>query len=89
MAVSTDGQIALSAAGQLHGMAGLAGKSWREVKFCNGEMMGKKLKMTQPHRRTCSNRSAGKHVYMSLTTEIPLDAKVRSFNTNSISVSCY
>ncbi|RVW55518.1 Glucose-1-phosphate adenylyltransferase large subunit 1, chloroplastic [Vitis vinifera] len=47
MAVSTDARISLSAAGQLHGTTGLAGRSLRQVKFCNGEMMGKKLKMTQ------------------------------------------
>ncbi|KAE9453161.1 hypothetical protein C3L33_14937, partial [Rhododendron williamsianum] len=44
MAVSTDGRIALSAAGKLSGTTGLSGRDWRLLKFCNGELMGKQLK---------------------------------------------
>ena len=77
MAVSTDGWISLSAAGKLHGRTGLAARSCSQVKFCNGEMMGKKLKMTQLHQGMFSDRK--KHVCMSLTTELAADTKVRSF----------
>ena len=77
MAVSTDGWISLSSAGKLHGRTGLAARSCRQVKFCNGEMMGKKLKMTQLHQEMFSDRK--KHVCMSLTTELAADTKVRSF----------
>lgn len=82
MAVSTDARISLSAAGQLHGTTGLAGRSLRQVKFCNGEMMGKKLKMTQ--LGMFRNKSVGKHVCMSLATDVAADSKVGRFNPNSI-----
>lgn len=83
MAVSTDGWISLSAAaGKLnHGGTGLAAaRSWKQVKFGSGEMMGKKLKMT--HIRQ-GRKSVRKHVCMSLTTDFVADSKVRNFNPNS------
>ncbi|THF96559.1 hypothetical protein TEA_023214 [Camellia sinensis var. sinensis] len=68
MALSADGRITLSAAGQLSGAtASLAGK--RLVKFCNGELMGKKLKGVKGNVRP--------HVCMTLTTNVAGEAKLR------------
>ncbi|KAF5941745.1 hypothetical protein HYC85_019387 [Camellia sinensis] len=77
MAVSADGRIALSAAGQLNGSGGLAGKNWRLVKFCNGELMGKKMKMTLLHQGMIKKSNVRPHVSMSLTVNVAGEAKLR------------
>ncbi|CAL5413328.1 unnamed protein product [Camellia sinensis] len=78
MAVSADGRIALSAAGQLNGSGGLAGKNWRLVKFCNGELMGKKMKMTLLHQGMIKKSNVRPHVSMSLTVNVAGEAKLRN-----------
>ncbi|XP_028118644.1 glucose-1-phosphate adenylyltransferase large subunit 3, chloroplastic/amyloplastic [Camellia sinensis] len=78
MAVSADGRITLSAAGQLNGSGGLAGKNWRLVKFCNGELMGKKMKMTLLHQGMIKKSNVRPHVSMSLTVNVAGEAKLRN-----------
>ncbi|XP_030536113.1 glucose-1-phosphate adenylyltransferase large subunit 3, chloroplastic/amyloplastic [Rhodamnia argentea] len=78
MAVSADGRVSLSAAGQLRSTAGLAGRSWKMAKFCNGELMGKKLKMSHPgHGRVNGKSDVRSRVSMSLTADIAGEAKLR------------
>lgn len=80
MALSADGRIALSAAGQLRGTTGLVGRNMKDVKFCNGEMMGKKLKLTQQllHQAAGGKLGVKQNVCMSLTTaDIATDGKLR------------
>ncbi|KAF4365053.1 hypothetical protein CsatB_026116 [Cannabis sativa] len=84
MAVSADCRISLSAAGQLRGMTGLAGKNWRLVKFCNGEVMGNKLRQTQLQqslgRVFVTNKNVRQRVCMSLTTDVPSQSKLRDLD---------
>ncbi|GMP90443.1 hypothetical protein CsSME_00041573 [Camellia sinensis var. sinensis] len=63
MAVSADGRIALSTAGL--------------VKFCNGELMGKKMKMTLLHQGMIKKDNVRHHVSMSLTANVAGKAKLR------------
>lgn len=79
MAFSTDCRISLSATSQLRGAAGLAGKNWRLVKFCNGEAIGKKLKQTKLQQSLggVTNKNARQRVCMSLTADVASEAKVR------------
>lgn len=81
MAAAADGRISLSAAGRLRGAMGLAGRNWRLVKFCDGEMMGTKLNVTRRLQQAgaCSINNVKKHVCMSLTTNVaaaPGESKV-------------
>ncbi|CAL5395499.1 unnamed protein product [Camellia sinensis] len=76
MALSADCRITLSAAGQLSGAtASLAGK--RLVKFCNGELMGKKLKLKMIHLQKGVKDNVRPHVCMTLTTNVAGEAKLR------------
>ncbi|KAL7251846.1 hypothetical protein ACSBR1_013655 [Camellia fascicularis] len=78
MALSADGRITLSAAGQLSGAtASLVGK--RLVKFCNGELMGKKpkLKLKMIHLQKGVKDNVRPHVCMTLTTNVAGEAKLR------------
>ncbi|GAV84601.1 NTP_transferase domain-containing protein [Cephalotus follicularis] len=79
MAVSADGRFSLSAAaGQLRGVgSGLAGRNWGVAKFCNGELMGKKLKYQQQQGAIKVVRQHGQYVCMSLTTDVAAKAKLR------------
>ncbi|XP_007034659.2 PREDICTED: glucose-1-phosphate adenylyltransferase large subunit 3, chloroplastic/amyloplastic [Theobroma cacao] len=77
MTVSADGRLSLSAAGQLRGNVALAGRNSRLVKFCNGELMGKKLSMTPKHQGLSSNKNARQTICMSLTTNIAGESKLR------------
>ncbi|CAL5353533.1 unnamed protein product [Camellia sinensis] len=69
--------------GSMHSMfrrkwhGGLAGKNWRLVKFCNGELMGKKMKMTLLHQGVIKKDNVGLHVSMSLTANVAGEAKLR------------
>ncbi|PQM32651.1 glucose-1-phosphate adenylyltransferase large subunit 3 chloroplastic/amyloplastic [Prunus yedoensis var. nudiflora] len=85
MAVSADHcRISLSAPSQLRGAAGFSGRSQRVVKFCNGDLMGKKLNLTQLQLGAADvkkNGGVGQHVCMSLTTEVPVgEAKLRDID---------
>uniref|UniRef100_A0A5B7B003 Glucose-1-phosphate adenylyltransferase n=1 Tax=Davidia involucrata TaxID=16924 RepID=A0A5B7B003_DAVIN len=79
MTVSANGRIALAAGGRLCGTAGLAaGRNWRPVKFCNGELMGEKLELAQLHQKTIAISNTGRqHVCMSLITNVAGEAKLR------------
>ncbi|ONI28663.1 hypothetical protein PRUPE_1G153800 [Prunus persica] len=85
MAVSADHcRISLSAPSQLCGAAGFSGRRQRVVKFCNGDLMGKKLNLTQLQLGAANvkkNGGVGKHVCMSLTTDVPVgEAKLRDID---------
>ncbi|CAA2995052.1 glucose-1-phosphate adenylyltransferase large subunit 3, chloroplastic amyloplastic [Olea europaea subsp. europaea] len=75
MTVTADGRIALSAAGQLHGIAGLSRRNGRLVKFGSGEFMGEKLKSTQFQQRT-KHYGNKNPICMSLTADVAGEAKV-------------
>lgn len=72
MAVSADCGISLPAATQIRGAAGLVRRNWRLVKFCNGELMGKKLKLK------AIKNNVRQRVCMSLTADVVGEAKVNS-----------
>ncbi|KAK3027223.1 hypothetical protein RJ639_041641, partial [Escallonia herrerae] len=76
MAVSADGRIALSAAGQLRGTTGLAVANRKFVKFCSGELMGEKLKFSQLQQRF-TGKNVRPNVCMTLTTNVAGEAKLR------------
>lgn len=83
MAVAADCRISLSVAGQLRGSTRLAGRNWGLVKFCDGEMMGKKLKLTQHVQQgSGGNKNVRRHVSMSLTADVVGELKVSNLNTH-------
>lgn len=85
MAVAADGRISLSVAGQLRGATRLAGRNWGLVKFCDGEMMGKKLKLTQQVQQgSGGNMNVRRHVSMSLTADVVGELKVSNLNTHQM-----
>ncbi|KAF2535444.1 hypothetical protein F2Q68_00022366 [Brassica cretica] len=65
MAVSADCRISLSAPSCLRGSSGLT-RHIKLGKFCNGELMGKKLNLSQ--LRSSSTNSSKKKIQMSLTS---------------------
>ncbi|KAB1214228.1 Glucose-1-phosphate adenylyltransferase large subunit 1, chloroplastic [Morella rubra] len=77
MAVAADGRISLAGAGRLHGATGLAGRNWRLVKFCDGEMMGKKLKLRQLRHGPVGGNNVKSHVCMSVATNVAGESKLR------------
>lgn len=86
MAVAADGRISLSTtAGQLRGATGLAGRNWRLVKFCEGEMRGTKLNVTRRLQQggACSINNVEKHVCMSLTTTVAAGESKVSYLKNT------
>ncbi|KAK3002981.1 hypothetical protein RJ639_018736 [Escallonia herrerae] len=90
MAVAADGRIALSAAGQLRGTTGLAVANRTFVKFCNGELMGEKLKFSQLQQRFTGN-NVRPNVCMTLTTNVAGEAKVSTilkWKINVLSGNC-
>ncbi|KOM33829.1 hypothetical protein LR48_Vigan01g338500 [Vigna angularis] len=70
MAASAGGQITVSSTVQLHGMG--CGRNWKLVKFCNGELMGRKLhfKTASPTTACSKNVKPQHHICMSLTTDL-------------------
>ena len=68
MEVAANGRISLSAAGQLRGTTRLVGRNSGLVKFCNGEMMGKKMKLTQVQQGSGGNKNVRRHVCKSVAT---------------------
>lgn len=77
MAVTVDCRIAPSAAGQLHSAAGMVGRHKGNLKFCNGRLMGEKLKFTHFHH-TSRSKNVKSRVCMTLTTNVAGEAKVSS-----------
>lgn len=77
MAVAQDGRLALLVAGKLHGTVALAEKrNWSVLKFCNGDLMGEKLKYTKLKQRHQRSGVAGPRVCMSLTADLLGETKV-------------
>uniref|UniRef100_A0A2P2LH66 glucose-1-phosphate adenylyltransferase n=1 Tax=Rhizophora mucronata TaxID=61149 RepID=A0A2P2LH66_RHIMU len=79
MAVPADGRLfSLPAAGRLRGTAGLGGRNLRLVKFADGELMGNKLKLPQPHCQGAHSKQVkGLQVCMSLTANIAGESRLR------------
>ncbi|KAK4487665.1 hypothetical protein RD792_005678 [Penstemon davidsonii] len=75
-AFTADGHIALSAPGHLGGTTGFSGRSRSLVKFCNGELMGKKLNFAQV-RKGNKNNATNSHICMSLTADIAGENKLK------------
>ena len=73
--VSADGRLSLSAASQPSSTVALPGRNWRLVKFCNGELMGKKVNMS-PKYQGVSNKNVKTNICMSLTANIAGESKV-------------
>lgn len=76
MAVSAGGQITLSSTVQLHGVAC---RNWRLVKFCNGEVMGRKLELKSGGANTKDVRRL-QHICMSLTADTFTESKLRDLD---------
>lgn len=77
MAVSADGRFSLSAAGQLRGAMGLAGRNSRLEKYGNGEVMGNKLKLNKLHQGANSTKfHKQQRICMSLTADVVGESKV-------------
>ncbi|KAJ1427207.1 Trimeric LpxA-like superfamily [Sesbania bispinosa] len=83
MAVSAGGQIMLSSTVQLREPTGLASRKWRLVRFCNGEVMGRKLKLQSGVSGTGSNgctKNVRQHICMSLTADVSTASKLRDLD---------
>ncbi|XP_022762020.1 glucose-1-phosphate adenylyltransferase large subunit 3, chloroplastic/amyloplastic [Durio zibethinus] len=77
MTVSANGRLSLSAASQLPSTVALtAGRNWRLVKFCNGELMGKKVNMTRRYQGV-NKKNVKQNICMSLTANIAGESKLR------------
>lgn len=89
MAVAADGRISLSVARQLRGATRLAGRNWGLVKFCDGEMMGKKLKLTQKVQQgSGGNKNVRRHVCKSVTTADVLGESKVSYLKSQYTLKC-
>jgi len=75
MAASAGGHITVSSV-QLHGMG--CRRNWKLVKFCNGELMGRKVQFKTGSARTAytKNVKPQHHICMSLTADLSTEAKV-------------
>lgn len=74
MAASAGGQITLSSTVQLHGVA--CSRNWKLVKFCNGEVMGRKLLLKNGGGSTKDFKRQQQHICMSLTADVSTESKV-------------
>ncbi|KAK6139070.1 hypothetical protein DH2020_027193 [Rehmannia glutinosa] len=78
MAATANGRMALSATGQLRGPARFHGRNGKLVKFCNGELMGEKLKFAPIQQRNKNNAITSTHVCNnSLTADFAGETKLR------------
>ncbi|KAK9288194.1 hypothetical protein L1049_016643 [Liquidambar formosana] len=82
MAVSADGRISFSACRRVTRCRGIGGRNWRlNVKFCNGELMGRKMKLTQVLQGVNSRSKIVKqNICMSLTANVASEAKLRDLD---------
>ncbi|XP_061347910.1 glucose-1-phosphate adenylyltransferase large subunit 3, chloroplastic/amyloplastic-like [Gastrolobium bilobum] len=80
MAVSASSWMSLSSAVQFHRPIGGNGRNWGLVKFSDGEVMGRKLKLTQLEQQGGDNnacrKSSRKHIYMSLSIDVANESKL-------------
>ena len=77
MAASAGGQITLSSTVQLHGVA--CSRNWKLVKFCNGEVMGRKLVLKSAYggsTKDVRHHQQQQHICMSLTADVSTESKV-------------
>lgn len=77
MAFTANGRMALPAAG--HSAGTLPVKIQGLVKFCNGELMGKKLYYSKFRRGINNDNVRRYHTCMAVATSIAGEAKVSSF----------
>ncbi|KAJ0093873.1 hypothetical protein Patl1_25428 [Pistacia atlantica] len=77
MALPADCRFSLSAAGGATGLAG--SRNWRIVKFCNGELMGKRLNMRKLQNGG-SSKIVKQSVCMSLTADVAGKTKLGDLN---------
>ncbi|KAJ7980093.1 Glucose-1-phosphate adenylyltransferase [Quillaja saponaria] len=82
MAVSADCRISVSSAVQLRGVTGSIGRNCRLAKFCNGELMGKKLKLSQLKQQGVarSTKNVRQKVCMSLTANVAAESKLKDLD---------
>lgn len=75
MAVSASGQLMLSSTVQLREPGMVSSRNLKVVKFCNGEMMGRKIEL---HAATngCTKNVYRKNISMSLTADVASESKV-------------
>ncbi|MED6211006.1 Clathrin assembly protein complex 2 beta large chain [Stylosanthes scabra] len=84
MATSASGQMSISSVVQLRGPTGLSisGRKWSHlVRFSNGEVMGRKLRLRQQHGGNGSTNNVRRnHIRMSLTTDVGTQSKLRDLD---------
>ncbi|KAG4929235.1 hypothetical protein AAZX31_17G015200 [Glycine max] len=81
MAASAGGQITLSSTVQLHGVA--CSRNWKLVKFCNGEVMGRKLVLKSAYggsTKDVRHHQQQQHICMSLTADVSTESKLRDLD---------
>ena len=78
MAASAGGQITLSSTVQLHGVT--CNRNWKLVKFCNGEVMGRKLLLKNGGGSTKDFKRQQQHICMSLTADVSTESKLRDLD---------
>ena len=77
MEASASSRISLSCAVQTRGPTGVSGRYLGFMKFCNGEFMGRKLKLTQLEQQGRGNSACAKNgICMSLATDVASESKV-------------
>lgn len=68
----------LSSTVKLHEPKGVASsRNWRLVKYCNGEVMGRKLELQVGAGSSSSTCCTKKHISMSLTADVANESKVK------------
>ena len=73
--------MSVSSVVQLRGPTGLSSRKWKLVKFCNGEVMGRKLRLTQLEQHgggggSGCTKNVRQHICMSLTADMATESKV-------------
>jgi glucose-1-phosphate adenylyltransferase len=76
MAVSASGQIMLSSTVKLREPTLVSSRNLRLVKFCNGEMMGRKIELHVGGSNGCIKNVTRKNISMSLTADVATESKV-------------
>lgn len=85
MAFTANGRMALPAAGHSAGTLQVTNRGL--VKFCNGELMGKKLYFSKFQQRISNNDVKRPPVCMAVATTIAGEAKVSSFFIYRVAVT--
>ncbi|WJX96847.1 Clathrin assembly protein complex 2 beta large chain [Trifolium repens] len=78
MAVSASGQIMLSSTAKLRESTLVSSRNLRLVKFCNGEMMGRKIELHVGGSNGCIKNVTSKNISMSLTADVATESKLKN-----------